>query len=69
MPAGEVARAASDGVGACPCACASYGLNMSAASDLARLRWAKTSPADRSAQMRAIAKRPRPNRRKKQVEK
>jgi acyl-CoA reductase-like NAD-dependent aldehyde dehydrogenase len=42
---------------------------MSAASDLARIRWAKTTPSDRSAQMRAIAKHPRPNRRKKQVEK
>jgi acyl-CoA reductase-like NAD-dependent aldehyde dehydrogenase len=42
---------------------------MSAASDLARIRWAKTPPADRSAQMRAIAKHPRPKRRKKQAEK
>jgi hypothetical protein len=42
---------------------------MSAASDLARLRWAKTTPADRSAQMRAVARHPRPNRRKKQGKK
>jgi hypothetical protein len=42
---------------------------MSAAADLARIRWAKISPADRSDQMRDLAKRPRPNRRKKQGKK
>jgi hypothetical protein len=42
---------------------------MTAAADLARMRWARTSPADRSAQMRAVAKHPRPNRRKKQGKK
>jgi predicted Fe-S protein YdhL (DUF1289 family) len=42
---------------------------MSAASDLARMRWAKFTPAQRSAMMSAVAKHQRPNRRKKQGEK
>jgi hypothetical protein len=34
------------------------------ASDLARLRWAKTTTEERSATMRAVAKHPRPSRKR-----